>query len=91
MPAVKQRGVAKLSAATLLDGNVLVALVDEALRPGRFECPRRLNCFDPRRHTLAGLCQVAASGHRQVRMPIWRHWLDIGGKLRSTGVGRLAS
>ena len=30
MPAAKEQGVAKPSAATLLDGNVLVALVDEA-------------------------------------------------------------
>ena len=30
MPAAKHRGLVKPSAATLLDGNVLVALVDEA-------------------------------------------------------------
>ena len=30
MPVAKQRGVAKPSAATLPEGNVLVALVDEA-------------------------------------------------------------
>ena len=30
MPAAKNRGIAKPSAATLLDGNLLIALVDEA-------------------------------------------------------------